>query len=313
MTKLVFLDAGTFYGHPNLGDLLTKYGEIDIYENTLQAEVVERIKEAEIVLTNKVVLDRNVFKNCPNLKLVCVTATGTNNIDHEAAHDYGVLVKNAAGYSTHSVAQTTLAMALHLLMQLDTHQRFVDNQYDTHPFFTNLHPGFSEIHGKKWGIIGLGNIGSQVAKIVSTMGAEVAYHSPSGRNLKNQYPHYPLAELLAISDIVSVHTPLNEYTKNLIGQKELAFCKPSAIIINVARGGIIDEAALAESLDSNIIAGAAVDVFSMEPIQKTNPLLHIKNRSRLILTPHIAWGSFEAREKLMAITCQNIESYLQTT
>ena len=179
--KIVFLDAGTFYGSPDISALLAKYGQVELYDNTLHSDIIHRISNAEIVLINKVVLGEEVFKNSPNLKLVCVTATGMNNIDHEAAAKHGIAIKNAAGYSTNSVAQTTLAMVLNLMMRLEEHQKFVITHYAMHPFFTNLHPGFSEINGKKWGIIGLGTICKQVAKIATAMGAIVQYHSSSGR------------------------------------------------------------------------------------------------------------------------------------
>lgn len=308
--KIVFLDAGTFYGSPDISTLLAKYGQVKVYNNTIHSEIISRINDAEIVLSNKVVLGEDVFKNCPKLKLVCVTATGTNNIDHQAAAKYGITIKNAAGYSTDSVAQTTLAMVLNLMMRLEDHQKFVTTSYAAHAFFTNLLPGFSEINGKNWGIIGLGTIGKQVAKIATAMGASVQYHSPSGRVQESEFAHLSLHDLLLSSDIISIHSPLNEFTKNLIGQKELALCKPTSILVNVARGGIVDEQALASALDANTIAAAAVDVFQSEPISANNPLLHLTNKHRLLLTPHIAWGSIEARKKLMEITCQNIEAYL---
>lgn len=309
--KIVFLDAGTFYGSPDIATLLAQYGQVTLHDNTLPSDIIHRITDAEIVLTNKVVLGEEVFKHSPSLKLVCVTATGTNNIDHQAAAKYGITIKNAAGYSTNSVAQTTLAMVLNLMMRLEDHQKFVATSYATHPFFTNLHPGFSEINCKKWGIIGLGTIGKQVAKIATAMGATVQYHSPSGRIQESEFSHLSLQALLSSSDIISIHSPLNEFTKNLIGQKELALCKPTSLLINVARGGIVDEQALAYALDANTIAAAAVDVFQSEPISANNPLLHHANKHRLLLTPHIAWGSIEARQKLMEITCQNIEAYLK--
>jgi lactate dehydrogenase-like 2-hydroxyacid dehydrogenase len=309
--KIVFLDAGTFYGSPSIAEMLLPLGQVALYEYTSPKEVVERIAEAHIVLTNKVVLDENIFSRCPELKLICVTATGTNNIDLDAAKRRNIQVKNAAGYSTHSVAQTTLAMVLHLVMRLHARRSFVETSYPQHPFFTHLQPGFQEINGKTWGIIGLGAIGSQVAKIANALGAKVVYHSPSGRQKTNEYSHLTLLELLSSSDIISIHSPLNEFTKNLIGQKELAICKPTALLINVARGGIVEELALAKALDNDELGGAGVDVYSVEPIQPDNPLLHLKNKEKLLLTPHIAWGSYEARHKLMEITCGNIEEFLK--
>lgn len=310
--KIVFLDAGTFYGQPSLEKILKPYGNVAIFEETRPEEVLPRISDAEIVLTNKVLIDERIFNNCPKLKLICVTATGTNNIDLEAANKKNIQVKNAAGYSTHSVAQTTVAMVLHLVMRLHERHSFVENTYPKHLYFTHLQPGFYEISGKTWGIIGLGAIGKQVAKIGLAMGAKIVYHSASGRNKTTEYPHLPLSELLSCSDIISIHSPLNEFTKNLIGQKELAMCKPTAILINVARGGIVEELALAKAIENEQLGGVGIDVYSVEPILPENPLLHLKNKEKLLLTPHIAWGSYEARQKLMDITCRNIEEFLKS-
>lgn len=310
--KIVFLDAGTFYGQPVLDKILQSYGHVTLFEQTRPEEVLPRISDADIVLTNKVVIGESILMHCSDLKLICVTATGTNNIDLEAAKKRNIQVKNAAGYSTHSVAQTTLAMVLHLVMRLHARRSFVENSYPQHPFFTHLQPGFQEINGKTWGIIGMGAIGSQVAKIANALGAKVVYHSPSGRQKTTEYSHLTLLELLSSSDIISIHSPLNEFTKNLIGQKELAMCKPTALLINVARGGIVEELALAKALDNDELGGAGVDVYSVEPIQPENPLLLLKKKEKLLLTPHIAWGSYEARQKLMEITCRNIEEFLKS-
>ncbi len=308
--KIVFLDAGTFYDSPNVSQMLSSLGDLVLYDYTSDAEIVARICDAEIVITNKVVLKDDTFAQCNRLKMICVTATGMNNIDLEAATQRGIVVKNASSYSTHSVAQTTLAMALQLLIQLPSYQLFVQKKYSGHPFFTHLNPSFSEINGKTWGIIGLGNIGKQVAKIVEAFGGKVVYHSPSGRNLDAGYPHLALSKLLITSDIISIHTPLNEFSRNLIGIEELELCKRTAILINVARGGIVNETALAQSIEKDEIAGAAVDVFAVEPILAYNPLLQVSKKKNLILTPHIAWGSEEARQTLMEITCRNIQEYM---
>ncbi len=308
--KLVFLDAGTLYGHPSLSTLLAPFGEVHLFATTSQEEVQERIQRAEIVLINKVVLNEAIFAQSPSLRLVCVTATGMNNIDTLAAEKRGIQVKNAAHYSTHSVAQTTFAMALHLLMKLSLQDHFVRHNYIHHPFFTHLDPSFSELRGKTWGIIGLGNIGKQVARIAEAFGSQVQYHSPSAQNKVAAYPHASLEELMATSDIISLHSPLNTFTQHLIGEKELRLCKPTALLINVARGGIVSEQALADALDQDFLAGAGVDVYSAEPILPSNPLLHLQKKEKLALTPHMAWGSLEAREALLRIVCENIRSYL---
>jgi lactate dehydrogenase-like 2-hydroxyacid dehydrogenase len=309
--KIVFLDAGSLYQHPPLEPLLSKYGEVSLFDHTPTDLVVERIKEADIVLTNKVVLNDAIFAKCPKLRLICVTATGTNNIDLIAAEQRGITVKNASNYSTNSVAQTTFALALHLLMHLNEHQWFVEEEYAAHRFFTHLSPSFSEIKDKTWGIVGLGNIGKQVAKIAEAFGAKVIYHSPSGHAQDVPYTHLGLEDLFKTSDFISIHSPLNAHTQNLIGASQLAVCKPNALLINVARGGIVDEAALASALNEGKLAGAGVDVFSVEPIKADNPLLHLHDKNKIVMTPHIAWGSMEARTKLMEIVCQNIEDFLK--
>lgn len=311
--RLVFLDAGTFYGHPDIQLLLSSFGEVVLYHSTSVAEVFPRIQGADIVLTNKVKLGEEHFARTTSLKLVCVTATGTNNIDLEAAAKYGIAVKNAANYSTFSVAQTTLAMSLHLLMKLAKHQQFVHQSYAEHSFFTHLSPDFPELANKTWGIIGLGNIGKRVAEIVQALGCQVVYHSPSGKLQETSYPHFSLLDLMKRSDVISIHTPLNTFTQDLIGEEQLRVCQPHAIIINVARGGIVDEYALAKALDNDWLAGAGVDVFSVEPILPENPLLSVQKKEKLLVTPHIAWGSREARERLIGIVCGHIRELCQTS
>lgn len=311
--RIVFLDAGTFYGYPDIQSLLSPFGEVVLYHSSSATEVFSRVEGADIVLTNKVKLGEEHFARTSNLKLVCVTATGTNNIDLEAAAKYNVSVKNAANYSTFSVAQTTVAMLLQLMMKLSKHQQFVQQSYTNHPFFTHLAPDFSELANKTWGIIGLGNIGKKVAEIAQAFGSKVVYHSPSGKLQETSYLHLSLLDLIKASDVISIHTPLNTFTKGLIGEEQLRNCKPNALLINVARGGIVDESALAHALDNDWIAGAGVDVFSVEPILAENQLLSIKKQEKLLLTPHIAWGSKEARERLMEIVSSHIREFCQTS
>ena len=312
LKKIVILDAGTFYGHPTFEESLASLGDLKVYQSTTNQEIGERIKNANIVLTNKVVLDKVMIQNANKLELVCVMATGTNNIDLEAAKERNIVVKNAKGYSTNSVAQTTFAMALQLIMNLKSHHDYVNNGYKSNPFFTHLEPGFSELSGKTWGIIGLGTIGKKVAEIAEAFGCNLIYHSPSGKNLEANYVHKSLIDLLKESDFISVHTPLNENSHNLLNYNNLKFSKSSCILINVARGGIIDESGLKQILDEDLIFGAASDVYSLEPILPDNPLLTVRNKHKLLLTPHIAWGSKEARQKLMDMTRQNIVEYLNS-
>lgn len=308
--KLVFLDAKTVGDVPNLKDL-EKFGEVTFYQTTSPDQTEKRINDVDIVITNKVVLDRELIEGAGNLKLICVAATGMNNIDRDAAKEAGIPVKNVSGYSTNSVAQTTFAMILHLVQKIPQYDEFVKSgAYAQHDIFTNMEVSYSEIDGKQFGIIGLGNIGSKVASIAEVFGAEVVYHSTSGRNLDQPFPHMGLNELLETSDFISIHAPLNENTENLIGYEELKLMKETAILINAGRGGIVNESDLAKALDEDQIAGAALDVFEQEPINAHNPLLSIKNKHKLVMTPHIAWASIEARTELIEGVKKNIEEFL---
>lgn len=308
--KIVFLDAKTVGDVTNL-DTIQDLGDCTFYQTTSADQTKERIKDAEIVISNKVVLDRNLIEEAEHLRLICVAATGMNNIDRDAAEEAGIPVKNVSGYSTNSVAQTTFAMILNLIQNITFYDGFVKSgEYAHHDIFTNQEVSYSEIHGKQFGIIGLGNIGSEVATIAEAFGANVVYYSTSGRNLDQPYPHKDLDELLVFSDFVSIHAPLNENTEGLIGHDELKTMKNTAYLINTGRGGIVNEADLAKALDENLIAGAALDVFEEEPMNAENPLLKIQNKHKLVMTPHIAWASIEARTELMEGVKKNIEEFL---
>ena len=309
MKKIVFLDEYSIAGR----DLtkITSLGDYVAYENTPKDAVIERLKNADIAITNKVVIDGDAMRQLPNLKLICVAATGMNNVDLETAKELGIVVKNAVGYSTTSVAETTIASALALarnIVYFDEY--FHDGRYakaDRAFCYDRL---TFEITGKRWGIIGLGNIGREVARLASAFGCEVRYFSTSGAKREEAYPAMELDELLAWSDIVSVHSPLNERTRGLVGRDELQKMKPSSIIINVARGGIIDEAALAEALNNGWISAAALDVFSVEPLRES-PLYNVKDRYRLLASPHNAWSAAEAIDRLIGCVAQNIVTWLE--
>lgn len=307
MIKIVFLDEYSIAGR----DLtkITSQGEYTAYENTAKEQVVERLKDADIAITNKVVIDGEAMRQLPNLKLICVAATGMNNVDLNAAEELGIVVKNAVGYSTTSVAETTLASALALarnIVYFDEY--FHDGRYSQADRAFSYDRLTFQISGKKWGIIGLGNIGREVARLATAFGCEVRYFSTSGTKREEAYPQMGLDELLAWSDIVSVHSPLNERTRGLIGERELQLMKPSALIINVARGGIIDEAALATALDNGWVAAAALDVFSVEPLRES-PLYNIKDRYRLLASPHNAWSAAEAIDRLIECVAENIRTW----
>ena len=280
MSKIVFLDEYSIAGR----DLssITSQGEYVAYENTSKTEVVERLKGADVAITNKVLIDGEAMRQLPDLKLICVAATGMNNVDLEAAKELGIVVKNAVGYSTTSVAETTLASALALarnIVYFDEY--FHDGRYSKADRAFCYDRFTFELRGKKWGIIGLGNIGREVARLASAFGCEVRYFSTSGAKREEAYPAMELKEMLEWCDILSVHSPLNERTRGLVGREELKVMKPTSLVINVARGGIIDEAALAEALDNGWVAAAALDVFSVEPLRES-PLYNIKDRYRLL-------------------------------
>ncbi len=306
--KIVLLDAITF-GNTDLSGF-NELGEVEIYQRTLPHETQERIKDAHVVVTNKVVISEEIMQSSPTLRLVCVAATGMNNVDLEAAKKLGIEVKNVAGYSTASVVQHTFSMLLYLLQHSRYYdERVKDGTYSKSGIFTDVSREFHEINGKRWGIIGLGAIGKEVATVAEAFGAEVAYYSTSGKNSFARYKRLELEELLRTSDFVTIHAPLNEQTQGLLGYEELKSCKEGAIVLNLGRGGIIDEDAVARIVDEKDIY-IGLDVFEKEPLSEDSPLLRVQNMQRLHLTPHIAWTSKEAREKLIAGVIQNIKETL---
>ena len=308
MKKLVVLDGKTL-GDVNY-DLLKEFGECKVYDMTNKEDVIDRIKDANIVLTNKVVLNEDNLKHAKNLELICEMATGFNNIDVEYAKKNNIAVTNVAGYSTNTVVQHTFATLLHLYDKISYYDNFVKSgEYSSSNMFTNLDRPYNDLMGKTWGIIGLGAIGRGVARVCEAFGMNVIYYSTSGKNNNSEYRRVSLEELLKESDIISIHAPLNDNTKGLINYETLCQMKKEAIIVNMGRGPIIVDEDLARAIDEEKISGAALDVFSVEPIQKDNPLLSIKNKDRLVLTPHIAWASVEARNRLFNDLLENIRAY----
>ena len=308
MKKIVILDGKT------LGDIsiekLNEIGEVQYYEATDESQVVERIKDANIILTNKVVLNRNNMKDAKNLEFIAETATGFNNIDIDYAKEHKIGVANVAGYSTNAVVQHTFASALGLLDQVVYYDRYVkEGEYSKSGSFTCLNKPYYEIENKVWGIIGLGAIGNRVGKIAEAFGAEVIYYSTSGKNSSTQFKKVSFEELLEKSDIISIHAPLNENTKGLINYEALIKMKSSAILVNMGRGPIVVEKDLARAIEEEQIRGAAIDVYETEPVGEDNILLSIKNKDKLLLSPHIAWASIEARERLFNEVVENIKAF----
>lgn len=306
--KIVCLDAATL-GNYDLS-IFKEFGEIQSYVTTQKNEVIERLKDADVVMINKVVIDKEVMDSCPNLKLILETATGVNNIDVEYAKEKNIAVKNVAGYSTMSVVQHTFALIFAFLNHIPFYDKWSkDGSWCESPIFTDFSRILNSIAGKKHGIIGFGTIGKEVAKISSAFGAKICYYSTSGKNSDAIYERVELEELLKTCDIISIHAPLNEKTKNLLALKELKLVKDNVILINVGRGGIVSEEDLAKIMDEkNIRVG--LDVLEIEPMIKNHPLLSIKNKENLIITPHLAWASKEAVEKLMSMVYKNLQEWI---
>jgi lactate dehydrogenase-like 2-hydroxyacid dehydrogenase len=275
------------------------------------AERIEHIGDAKIVLTNKVIIDQEVMDACPNLGLICITATGMNNVDLAYAKQKGIVVKNVAGYSTASVAQTTIMLVLNLLGQCGYYDQYVKSSaWAKSSMYTHIDRPFWEIKGKRWGIIGLGTIGKEVAKIATAFGANVVYFSASGANHDSVYAQVSLEEMMRTCDVITIHAPLNDKTANLITKAQLTLMKQGAVLVNVGRGGIVNETDLLDIIDTKEIY-VGLDVLSVEPMIANHPLLHVKHPERLIITPHIAWSSIEARRELMRLVGENIKEFLE--
>ncbi|MGB3589895.1 MAG: D-2-hydroxyacid dehydrogenase [Tunicatimonas sp.] len=309
--RIVFLDADTVGEVANL-DSFSNLGEYIMYPQTQPEEVPERIANQEVVITNKVKISAEVMQSTSSLSLICVAATGMNNVDLEAAHQQNIAVKNVEDYSTYSVAQLTVGVLLQLLHRHDYYNEYVHSgQYSQQSLFTHLKHSFWQLKNRQIGIIGLGNIGRQVAKIAEAMGAEVVYFSTSGKNNDAPYRMLSLEELLQTSDVVSVHAPLNKDTQNLLNYAQLSKMPSHSILLNTARGGIVNEADLVRAIDEGVIAGAAIDVYQEEPFPLSHPYLQVKKRERLLLTPHIGWASREARTLLIDQVYQNIQDFIE--
>jgi len=308
--NIVILDAKTLGADLDLSPL-NAFGEVTTYQTTSSRETASRIADADIVITNKVLVKAEEIDAAKQLKLICISATGMNNVDLDYARQKAIVVKNVAGYSTKSVVQHTFSMALYLIEKMAYYDNVVKSgTWSESGLFTDVSRPYSEISGKKWGIIGLGSIGREVATVATAFGAEVLYHSTSGNLRKEAYPHEDLETLLKSCDIISIHAPLNAQTENLIDASSLALLKEGAILLNLGRGSIVNEADLAVELDKREIY-AGLDTLSPEPIEEANPLMHIQHQERLLITPHIAWASVEARRKLLAGIVHNIEEFLK--
>ncbi len=309
MNNIVFLDTETIGKVDNM-KLLSKLGNLETFDNTAPDQVVERCQGKEIVIVNKVQMTEALMKQLPDLKLICVAATGVNNVALNYAENNGIKVKNVAGYSTDSVAQLTFTMLLYLINKPYYYDSYVKSgAYSRSDSFTHHNEPFWELKGKRLGIIGLGTIGRQVARIAESFGMEVIFYSTTGRNNHISYKRFELDDLLKSSDVVSIHAPLNNKTRDLITYEKFKLMRPCAIILNLGRGGIITENDLARALNDNLIGAAGIDVMEQEPINADNPMLKLFDKEKILITPHMAWASKESRELLVEKIARNIEVY----
>ena len=303
--KIVFLDAATL-GDTSL-EPIAKLGDLVCWPTSTPEEARARVGDCEVLIINKIKVDAMLLDAAPELKLVCEAATGVNNIDVEACAAKGIPVRNVAGYSTDSVVQETFMHILNLMGNGPYFDSTVKSgEYSRGNIFTDVSKPFFEITGKTLGIIGMGTIGSKVAKVGEAFGMKVIYYSTSGTGHCKEYPSVPLERLMRESDVISVHAPYNERTAGLVGESELRMMKPTALIVNMGRGGIVVEEALAKVIDEGIIGGAGLDVFVKEPLPADHPLLHTRHPEKLSLTPHTAWASVEARNRLVQAIADNI-------
>ncbi len=304
--KIVFLDAISM-GDVSL-DEIAALGEFTSYPSSTAEQARERVHDATVVLLNKVIVDKAFLDAAPELKLICEAGTGINNIDVALCAERGVVVRNVAAYSTDSVAQTAWMHILNLCGRAFHYRNFVlGGDYSKNPVHVDFAHPFAEIAGKTLGIIGMGAIGQKVAAIGEAFGMRVIYYSTSGTSHCKTWPSVPLETLLKEADVVSIHAPYNERTAGLIGYGQIKMMKPTAILVNTGRGGIIEENDLAKALDEGLIAGAGLDVYEKEPLPSDSPLLKLEHPERLTLSPHIAWYSYEARARLAHEMAMNIK------
>lgn len=307
--KIVILEAESL-GEDMVFTPFHKCGDVVIYPSTKAEEVPERTADADIIVANKVPICEKTIGQAKNLKLVCLTATGINNLDGEYLKKRGIAAYNVAGYSTNGVAQHTFALLFYVLEKLNYYDRYVKSgEYARGECFSHFGQSFCELDGKTWGTIGLGAIGRRVAEIASVFGCHVICYSASGGRYDSPYEQVEFDELLRRSDFLSIHAPLNAYTENLMTMDAFEKMKESAILINVARGPIVNETDLYHALTQGKIAGAALDVLSKEPMDLSNPLLKIQDSNKLLITPHIGWAAKETRFRVVDEVVKNIERF----
>lgn len=310
--KIVILERNSV-GTDVSVDCISDFGEVTVYRNTVTVEEVrERVKDADVIIANKSPLREETLKDAPNVKLICEFATGYDNCDLDYCKSRGIKVTNVVDYCTGMVAQHTFALALALSEKLPHYDSYVKSgEYSAQDRFSNFDLPFYELEGKTWGIVGMGNIGRRVARIAEAMGCRVIFHSVTGRSTCTEYEQVDKDTLLAESDFLSLHCPLSDLTRNFIDADALKKMKKTAVLINVARGRVVDNTALYEALVKGEIAAAGLDVVENEPLEISNPLSKLKDSNQLIITPHLAWASVEARTRCVQGAYENIAAFLR--
>ena len=310
--KIVILERNSV-GTDVSVDCISDFGEVTVYRNTVTVEEVrERVRDADVIIANKSPLREETLKDAPNVKLICEFATGYDNCDLDYCKSRGIKVTNVVDYCTGMVAQHTFALALALSEKLPHYDSYVKSgEYSAQDRFSNFDLPFYELEGKTWGIVGMGNIGRRVARIAAAMGCRVIFHSVTGRSTCTEYEQVDKDTLLAESDFLSLHCPLSDLTRNFIDADALKKMKKTAVLINVARGRVVDNTALYEALVKGEIAAAGLDVVENEPLELSNPLSKLKDSNQLIITPHLAWASVEARTRCVQGAYENIAAFLR--
>ena len=309
--KIVELDRETL-GYDIDTSVLKTIGSFEEHEAADLETTREYIKDADVIIFNKTKMNEELLKDAPNVKLLAITATGFDNIDLEYCKSRGIAAANVKAYSTPAVAQHTFAMALFILEKISYYDEYVKSgKYSSQSGFCNFDEKYNELSGKTWGIIGMGNIGRSVAKIAEAFGCKVIFYSASGNSTCTDYERVDLDTLLKESDVLSIHCPLSDRTRNLINRDTLKLMKKSAILINVARGPVVNDADLAEALNNGTITGAGLDVLGVEPMEKDNPLGLIKDSRKLLITPHMAWASVESRQRCFDEVLLNIKAFIE--
>lgn len=311
--KIVIMEANTLGNDVDLSGF-HRFGQVVSYPESDPQENAKRIEDAEIIIANKILMNAELLDTAKNLKLICLTATGTNNVDFTYTNKRKIAVANVKGYSTQSVVQHTFALLFYVYEKLNYYDQYVKSgEYTRSDIFSHFDTKFNELDHKRWGIVGLGEIGRSVAQVAGMFGCEVVYYSTSGKNHNPNYQQVDWDTLLSSSDIISIHAPLNDATNNLFDEEAFQKMKQSAVLLNLGRGPIVNQEALAKALQTNQIAAAGLDVLTVEPMSADNPLLAIQDSTKLIITPHIAWATVEARQRCVDEVGENIRSFINGT